>query len=165
MIELFMQSIADLNITKSKILVLVLVCFAVFGFPSAWSLDFFSNQDWVWGVGLIINGLFILIGVGLNNPVKFKASTIDIGSDMTFPSKFFKYAIYTNIVMALFLIYWWLSQDYSATWFDQDGHWDLFGVYSNASTITQWGAVIVVGLLLNGYLYSKFVRNEHRSYH
>jgi len=158
MIELFLQNVADLNISKSKTLMVVIVCFVLFGFPSAWSLDFFSNQDWVWGVGLIVNGLFILIGVGMNNPVKFKSSTIDVGSDIILPSNFFKFAIYTNIGIGFFLIYWWLSQDYSATWFNQDGQWDFFGVYSNASTITQWGIVIVIGLLLNNYLYTKFVK-------
>jgi NSS family neurotransmitter:Na+ symporter len=165
MIELFLQNVADLNISKSKTLTVVIVCFVVFGFPSAWSLDFFSNQDWVWGVGLIVNGLFILIGVGMNNPVKFKSSTIDVGSDMIFPSSFFKFAIYTNIAMGLFLIYWWLSQDYSASWFNKYGQWDLFGVYSNASTVTQWGIVIIIGLLLNNYLYRKFVKHERSSYH
>lgn len=159
MIELFLQNVADLNFSKQKTLVIVIVCFVAFGFPSAWSLDFFSNQDWVWGVGLIVTGLFILIAVAMNDPVKFKHETIDIGSDMTLPSGYFKVAIFTNIAVAFFLIYWWLSQDYSATWFNEQGQWDLFGVYSNASTITQWVLVIVLGLLLNNYLYKKFVKS------
>lgn len=158
MIELFMQNVADLNISKRNTLVFVIVCFIVFGFPSAWSLDYFSNQDWVWGVGLIVTGLFILIAVAMNNPVKFKESTIDIGSDMILPSGFFRIAITANIAIGFFLIYWWLSQDYSSTWFNEKGQWDLFGTYSNASTITQWGIVILAGLLLNGYLYKKFVK-------
>ncbi|MEP1033325.1 sodium-dependent transporter [Ekhidna sp.] len=158
MIELFMQNVADLNISKRKTLVFVIVCFIAFGFPSAWSLDYFSNQDWVWGVGLIVTGLFILIGVAMNNPIKFKESTIDVGSDMILPSGFFKFAIFANIVIGFFLIYWWLSQDYSSTWFNEAGQWDLFGVYSNASTITQWGIVIIAGLILNGYLFKKFVK-------
>lgn len=159
MIELFMQNVADLNISKRKTLIVVIVCFVAFGFPSAWSLDFFSNQDWVWGVGLIVSGLFILIAVALNNPVKFKEENIDLGSDMILSSTFFKVAIFANIGVAVFLIYWWLSQDYSAQWFNEDGQWDLFGVYSNASTITQWALVMIVGLLLNGYLYKKFVKS------
>ena len=158
MIELFMQNVADLNVSKRNTLVFVIVCFILFGFPSAWSLNYFSNQDWVWGVGLIVTGLFILIAVAMNNPVKFKESTIDVGSDMMLPSSFFKIAIFANIAIGFFLIYWWLSQDYSSTWFNEEGQWDLFGTYSNASTITQWGVVILVGLLLNGFLYKKFVK-------
>lgn len=158
MIELFLQNVADLNISKRKTLVVVIVCFIAFGFPSAWSLNFFSNQDWVWGVGLIVTGLFILIAVAMNNPIAFKESTIDVGSDMVLPSSFFRFAIFSNIAIGFFLIYWWLSQDFSSTWFNEQGQWDLFGVYSNASTITQWGIVIIVGLVLNGYLYKRFVK-------
>ena len=161
MVELFMQNVADLKISKRKTLIFVITCFIIFGFPSAWSLDFFSNQDWVWGVGLIVTGLFILIAVAMNNPVKFKESTIDLGSDMTLSSNFFKLAIYINILVGFFLIYWWLSQDYSSTWFNESGQWDLFGVYSNASTITQWGVVILIGIVLNKYLFKKFGSNEH----
>lgn len=158
MFELFLQNVADLKISKRMTLFVVIACFIALGFPSAWSLNFFSNQDWVWGVGLIVTGLFILIAVAINDPVKFKESTIDVGSDMILPSGFFKTVVFANIAIGFFLIYWWLSQDYSSTWFNEEGQWDLLGIYSNASTITQWGIVIVVGLLLNGYLYRKFVK-------
>ena len=94
----------------------------------------------------------------MNDPVKFKMENIDKGSDMVLSSQFFKVAVFSNIAIGFFIIYWWLSQDYSAQWFNADGQWDLFGVYSNASTITQWGVVIIVGLVFNGYLYRKFVK-------
>ncbi len=158
MIELFLQNVADLHFSKKKTLVIVISCFMIFGFPSAWSLDYFSNQDWVWGVGLILTGLFILIAVAMNNPLKFKESLIDMESGMKISSKFFTFAIFANIAIGFFLIYWWLSQDYSSKWFNEDGQWDVFGVYSNASTITQWGIAISVGLIFNGFLYKKFVK-------
>ncbi|MBC6409363.1 MAG: sodium-dependent transporter [Ekhidna sp.] len=157
MIELFLQNVRDLQLSKQKTLALVIVCFVIFGFPSAWSLDFFSNQDWVWGVGLIVTGLFIMIAVAMNEPGRFKGEAIDAGSEITLPTGFFNLAIYANILVGFFLIYWWLSRDFSSTWFDENGTWDLFGTYSNASTITQWGFVIVVGIILNKFLYRKFV--------
>ena len=158
MVELFLQNVSDLKVSKKLAWTVVIVGFIAVGFPSAWSLDFFSNQDWVWGVGLIVTGLFILIGVAMNNPGRFKEQTIDIGSDIIFPTNVFKVAVFANIFIALFLIYWWLSQDYSAKWFNENDNWDLFGVYSNASTITQWTLVILLGLALNGFLYKKFVK-------
>lgn len=159
MIELFLQNVADLDIPKRKTLIIVITCFIVLGFPSAWSLDFFSNQDWVWGVGLIVTGLFILIGVAMNKPGLFKEQHIDAGSDLIMPTGYFKLAVFANIAIACFLIYWWLSQDYSSQWFNEDGIWDIFGTYSNASTITQWGSVIIIGIILNKYLYKKFVKS------
>ncbi|GAB4244573.1 MAG: sodium-dependent transporter [Ekhidna sp.] len=158
MIELFLSNVSDLNVSRKTTLYVVIFCFIAFGFPSAWSLDFFNNQDWVWGVGLIVTGLLILIGVAMNNPIKFKHENIDVGSDMIFSSRIFQMAVYANIGIAFVLIYWWLSQDYSANWLDENGNWDLFGTYSNASTITQWAVVLILGVLLNGYLYKKFVK-------
>ena len=158
MIELFIKNVSDLNIHRRTTLVVVIATFVIIGFPSAWSLNFFTNQDWVWGVGLILSGLFILIGVAINHPIKFKKQYIDIGSELKIPSNYFKYSIYGNIIMAIILIYWWLSQDFSSTWLNKDGYWDVFGVYSNASTITQWMTIILVGLLINKFLYKKFVK-------
>ena len=159
MIELFLKNVADLNIPRKPTLVIVIVCFVLFGLPSALSLDFFSNQDWVWGIGLILSGLFILIGMAMNDPVKFKKENIDLESDMRVPDAFFKYAIYLNILVAVFLIYWWMSQGYSSyPWFDADGNWNVFDVYSNASILTQWALVILIGIVLNKYLYKKFTQ-------
>ena len=159
MIELFMKNVADLSIPRRTTLILVIICFVIFGYPSAVSLDFFSNQDWVWGIGLVVSGLFILIAVAVNGPTKFKEETIDVGSDMKFSSSFFKIAIFGNIALAFILIYWWMSQGYSTNpWFDENGNWNVMDVYSNASIVTQWGLVILLGILLNKYLYRKFVK-------
>ena len=52
-----------------------------------------------------------------------------------------------------------MSQGYSTyPWFDKDGLWNVFDVYSNASIVTQWAVVILGGMLLNGIIYKKIVR-------
>ena len=158
MIELLQRNLSDLGMTRKRAFLLVVVMFLAFGFPSAWSLDFFSNQDWVWGVGLILSGLFVLFAVVRHGVIQFKSQMVDIDSDMRLSDNYFRLFIWLNIPLAIFLIYWWLSQDYSANWFDQNGIWDWTGIYSNASTVTQWGAVLLLGILLNGYFYKKFVQ-------
>lgn len=158
MIELLQRNLGDLGLTRKRAFVLVLVMFLVFGFPSAWSLDVFNNQDWVWGVGLILSGLFIAFAVVRHGAVRFKSEMVDVDSDMHLWNGYFRLAMWANIPMALFLIYWWLSQDYSADWLDADGRWNLTGVYSNASTVTQWTIVLLAAVLLNGFFYKKFVR-------
>ena len=158
MIELLQRNLGDLGLTRKRAIFLVIAMFIGFGFPSVWSLDFFSNQDWVWGVGLIVSGLVILFGVIRYGISRFKAELIDLDSDIKIPDWYFKVFICVNIPLAIFLIYWWLSQDYSATWFNKKGNWDITGIYSNASTITQWGIVLIIGYVLNGYIYKKFVK-------
>lgn len=160
MLELFKTNIVNLVLKKTTILGLMVLVFIVFGFPSAYNLDFFSNQDWVWGLGLIVSGLFISIAAAIYGPVKFKQELIDLDSDFKVSNGYFKYSIYINIVMAVFLIYWWMSQGYSSEpWFTESGSWNWKDVYSNASIVTQWGTIVLIGILINKWLYNKFCVN------
>ncbi|MEQ9306466.1 MAG: sodium-dependent transporter, partial [Marinoscillum sp.] len=159
MLELFKTNVEHLKFGKRKLVIAMGVVFVVFGFPSAYSLDFFTNQDWVWGLGLIVSGLFIAIATAIHGPIKFKTALIDGDSDFRISNFYFKYSIYINIAMALVLIYWWMSQGYSANpWFTDTGSWNWFDVYSNATIITQWGLVMLIGIMINKFLYNRFCK-------
>lgn len=161
MLELFISNLRDMGITRKSAAIRTAVFCIVFGFPSAYSLNFFNNQDWVWGIGLIVSGLLIIIAVLRYGVSKFKRDYIDTDSDFNVPSKYFAIALIFNVFFGAILIYWWMSQGYSKNpWFDDHGNWNVFDVYSNASIVTQWGIVIVAGLLLNRYLYNTFVKNK-----
>ncbi|MEQ8473291.1 MAG: sodium-dependent transporter [Marinoscillum sp.] len=161
MLELFKSNVKNLRVGKKTLIVIMGAVFVTFGFPSAYSLDFFTNQDWVWGLGLIVSGFFIAIATAIHGPVKFKEAFIDGDSDFRISNYYFKYAIYINIAMALILIYWWMSQGYSANpWVTDEGSWNWLDVYSNATITTQWGLVILIGVILNKFLYKKFCKDS-----
>ena len=161
MIELFTKNLIGMGISRKKSTIRVILFFIIFGLPSAYSLDYFSNQDWVWGVGLILSGLFILFAVVKYDIQKFKVDFIDIDADFKVSASYFRICVIMNLLLGVFLIYWWMSQGYSTyPWFDQNGLWNVFDVYSNASIVTQWGLVLLIGFLLNKYLYNKFVKQE-----
>ena len=158
MIELFTKNLFDLGFTRKGAMIRVIIFFIIFGFPSAYSLDFFSNQDWVWGVGLIVTGMMILFAVVKHGAAKFKSSFIDEDSDFKVSTPYFVICMFANLAVAAFLVWWWLSQGYSDyPWFDANGNWNVIDVYSNASVITQWLVVIVAGIVMNKFLYKKFV--------
>ncbi|MDH5397880.1 MAG: sodium-dependent transporter [Cyclobacteriaceae bacterium] len=160
MLELFLRNLADLGFARKSASVRVALFCIVFGFPSAWSLDFFNNQDWVWGLGLIISGWLIMMAVVKHGPVTFKREFIDKDSDFKVSNLYFSVFMYLNMFVGIFLIYWWMSQGYSEyPWFDENGIWNIIDVYSNASVISQWGIVILGGMLINGFLYKKFVKS------
>lgn len=160
MLELLKSNLYKINFKQKTVGIILLVAFIAFGLPSAYSLDYFSNQDWVWGLGLIVSGLFIAIATAIYDPVKFKIELIDGDSDFKIAHGYFKYAIYINVLMGIILIYWWMSQGYSEyPWFNASGGWNWIDVYSNASIVTQWGVVILIGVLINQYLYRKFCKH------
>ena len=161
MVELFIRNLGDLGWNRNRSAISAAAFCIIFGLPSAWSLEFFNNQDWVWGIGLIISGLFIIFAVIRYGPRKFKTDFIDGDSDFQVNDNYFTYMILLNVGLALVLIIWWMSQGYSEyPWFDADGNWNVIDVYSNASIITQWVALIVIGLLLNRWLYKTFSPNS-----
>lgn len=161
MIELCIRTFTDLKISRTKASIITGGLCILFGMPSAISLDFFLNQDWVWGLGLLISGLFINFAVQRNGIDKFKNEYIDKDSSIIIPSILYKIAMFANVGIGVFLIWWWMSQGYSSNpWFTEDGDWNFMDIYSNATIVTQWGVVILIGMLFNGWLYRKFVNKE-----
>lgn len=161
MLELFISNLKDMGLTRKSAALRTTIFCIVFGFPSAYSLNVFNNQDWVWGIGLIISGLLLIVAVLRYGVSKFKRDYIDTDSDFNVPAGFFAVALIFNAFLGVILVYWWMSQGYSEyPWFNAEGNWNVFDVYSNASIVTQWGLVIIAGLLLNRYLYKIFVKNR-----
>lgn len=161
MLELFISNLRDMGLTRKSASVRAAIFCIVFGLPSAYSLDFFSNQDWVWGIGLVISGLLIMAAVLKYGAKKFKEDYIDSDSDFKVSTYYFVVCIGFNLALGLVLIYWWMSQGYSEyPWFDAKGNWNVIDVYSNASIVTQWVIALGLGILLNSYLYKTFVKGK-----
>ncbi|MDB4285694.1 sodium-dependent transporter [bacterium] len=161
--ELLIRLLTDLGISRAGAVVRGTIICGLLGVPSALSLEFLSNQDWVWGIGLVISGLFIVFAVWRhdlkNGIMNFKKTFIDPDSDIKVPNVYFLACMVVNIPLAVILIYWWMSAGYDANpWFTEAGTWNLMGTYSNATIVTQWGLVLLAGILLNNYLYKKFTK-------
>ncbi len=155
------RNLIDLGVSRQQTIGWVILLFVLFGFPSAYSLDVFNNQDWVWGLGLIVSGFFILIVVTKYGPLRFKNELIDPDSDLNISDLFFNWSIKGSLLLVIVLLYWWMSRGYSEyPWFDETGVWHVLDVYSNATILTQWGTVILVGVLINKFLYRKFSKGS-----
>lgn len=136
----------------------------VIGLPSALYVGFFNNQDWVWGVGLIINGLIVSIGVlryGLN---RYRQDAINLSPDDAHVGKWYNGFIGGTIpTLAVILIFWSLYQ--SGTTLDPKGWWNPFRTYSVGTMLFQWGLGALILLCLNRWLVKKTfeMHPEHRS--
>lgn len=159
MMQLIIKNLTDYEIPKKKAAFIAGSACFIIGFPSAWSLDIFENQDWVWGVGLLVSGIFIAFLILKYGPMKFKRDFIDQNSDFKV-SKYYFGAMITFIFFAgIFLTYWWMDQGYSQyPWFDAEGNWNFFDRFSNATIVTQWGVALFIAVVFNGWFYKKFVK-------
>ncbi|MEO0560238.1 MAG: sodium-dependent transporter, partial [Bacteroidota bacterium] len=148
MIELSSRVVVDLGVSRPKALTGVgLAAFAI-GVPSALYGNFFGNQDFVWGVALMISGGFISLAVWKYGAKRLREE-VAVESDWALPRIWDVWIRFVIPVMATVLLGWWLWQAgtaYSENW------WDPFEPYSAASCVVQWGAVMVVLFLLNKWM-------------
>ncbi|MDT8438306.1 MAG: sodium-dependent transporter [Wenzhouxiangellaceae bacterium] len=130
---------------RNAAVVIGLVAFAL-GIPSALSIEFLNNQDWVWGVGLLISGLLTALAI-LKYGVERARVDIDARSDINVGAWFVWMVRGLPVVFAV-LFGWWLWQsirDNPAAW------WNPLETYSTGTLFLQWGVVLLLALALNRF--------------
>ena len=152
MIELASRVIVDFGVTRSKALTGVgLAAFAV-GVPSALYGNVFGNQDFVWGVALMISGGFISLAVWKYGASRLREE-VAVESDWTLPRIWDFWIRFAIPVQAVVLLGWWLRQAtteaFAAEW------WNPLEPYSAASCVLQWSIVMAVLYALNKWMVSR----------
>ena len=154
MIELASRVLIDAGYSRTRAIRTVGVAGFLLGMPSALSLEFFQNQDWVWGVGLMLSGLFFAFGVTRYGLDRFRQNLINrSGSDFQI-GRWWNAAMILVLVEAVVLLGWWMSQAVS-----DEGLWATFTPFSsfNVGTVLfQWAIALVAFLILNPVLARRF---------
>jgi NSS family neurotransmitter:Na+ symporter len=126
------------------------------GVPSALSMAFFQNQDWVWGVGLILSGLFFALAALLHGLEKLRRETInDSACDLSIGRWWSLCIGFLVPVEAVVLMVWWL---YQARGWDPEGWLDPTVTFSAGTVLAQWAVVLIVLFALNRWLGRRFVQ-------
>ena len=137
MYEVSLTNFVDAGYSRNKIAIIIFI-FAIFaGIPSALNISFQDSQDFVWGLGLWISGMFItyaIIKFGVDKAREYinEVSDIKIGKWYDFS---IKYAI---PILFVVLFGWWIWQSFQ--WYDFDFVKILSfdGTGYNLGTILVW---------------------------
>jgi len=149
MIELSSRILMDLGLPRQRAIMIVGSAGALFGIPSALKLEFFQNQDWVWGVALMFCGFFFAFAVLRYGVTRWRETFINQpGSDIHIGA-WWDWAIRLVALEAIVLAGWWL---WSARTDDLRETWTLFSPYNVGSVVIQISALIIVLLLANRWL-------------
>ncbi|SHJ53492.1 neurotransmitter:Na+ symporter, NSS family, partial [Geosporobacter subterraneus DSM 17957] len=122
------------------------------GVPSAYSLNINDNQDWVWGVGLLLSGLFVAIALMKHGLEKVR------NNDINTPWSDYKIGKWWSVCVALFPVFtvviigWWIWQ--AITWYPGNW-WDPTEIFSVGTIIVQFAILIGISLLTNNWLANK----------
>jgi NSS family neurotransmitter:Na+ symporter len=154
MIELASRVLIDAGFTRRRAVPTVAVAGFLLGAPSALSMDVFRNQDWVWGVGLMLSGLFFALGVLRYGVEKFRTTLVNrAGSDLPI-GRWWNVVIRLAVLEAVVLLVWWMSQAVN-----REDLWATFTPLSSfnvGTVLVQWAIVLVAFLALNPVLARRF---------
>jgi NSS family neurotransmitter:Na+ symporter len=153
MIELGSRVLRDMGMPRQRAVWTVGTFGFLAGVPSSLSLNVLHNQDWVWGVALMVAGLFFAIAVMSHGVRRFREEQLNhAGSDIRI-GRWWEVVIGAVVPLeALVLLVWWLWQ---ARGWDPAGWLNPLGVESVGTILLQWGVVLVALLLANRWLASK----------
>lgn len=156
MLQLTTQVFNELGIKRTRAILLTGGIALLFGTPSALSMAFFENQDWVWSIGLIMNGLFIAFGVIRYGTDRFRREMINGVKGDFKVGKFYNFIIkYAIPAQGIFLIGWYFYQSMTldAEW------WNPFHIYSVGTIVFQWGGALIIFLILNKKLVKRTLKS------
>ena len=148
MIELSTRVVVDLGAPRPQAVLGVGVVGFLIGVPSALSDQFFGNQDFVWGVALMLSGAFISLAVWRYGADRLRAEVLT-PSDWRLPTLWSGWVRYAIPLQAVVLLGWWLwlaATDYSDNWLAP------FEPYSAATVLLQWALALALLFGLNGWM-------------
>lgn len=156
MIELSTRVVVDLGAPRPKAVIGVGVVAFLVGVPSALSDEFFGNQDFVWGVALMISGAFIALAVWKHGAARLREE-VATATDWRIPRVWDVWITVAIPLQAVVLLGWWLWL--AGTAYSQNA-WDPFEPYSAATCLLQWTLVLVVLFAANRWMVRRLATSE-----
>jgi NSS family neurotransmitter:Na+ symporter len=159
MIELAVKVFVDMGAVRKR--ATIIICGAGFGFgiPSAVNLTFFANQDFVWGIGLMVSGALISYAVIKYGTQKFREELINTEDRSTTLGKWWEIIIkYVVPIEVVTLLGWWMYL--SAAEYAPDTWYNPLSPYSVATVVLQWALALGLVWFFRKRLMNKMKKKE-----
>jgi NSS family neurotransmitter:Na+ symporter len=156
MVELATRVLVDGGLERRRAVRVVGVGIFVLGVPSALSLQVLKNQDWVWGVGLLVSGLFFSLAILRYGVRRFREEQINHPDSDIRIGRWWDVVIGLLVpVEAVILLAWWLVQAW--TW-SPEGWLTPFAQENVGTVLFQFAVVLGVLVAANGWMTRRSVR-------
>ena len=159
MIELATRVFVDFGFSRQKAVVGVGVGAFLLGIPSALSGEVFGNQDFVWGIALMLSGAFIALAVWRHGAARLREA-VAVESDWRLPKVWDVWITVAIPLQAAVLLGWWLWL--AATAYSENALNPL-EPYSAATCVVQWTVALVGLYLANRWMLGRLARTEPAS--
>lgn len=149
MIELTTRNLVDLGFNRSKGVAIAAGGGFLLGVPSALNSNFLANQDFVWGVALMLSGAFVAFAV-MKYGIGRLRSEVATATDWNLPGVWDIVIRWLVPLQALVLLGWWLwratTSDFAEQWYNP------LEPYSAMTCLVQWAIVLVAFVGLNRWM-------------
>jgi len=171
LVELAVRTFSDLGLGRRAAVALTGGLAFVLGLPSAVDLSFIeghkgltvlNNQDWVWGLGLMVSGALLSFSVASHGARRFHAEYIAGPEGRAGGGRLFAWVLTWLVpTQAVTLLGWWFWKAWSGVpsldadgapraFLDKLADWaDPGAVYSIGTCLVQWGLLTLVLLCCN----------------
>ncbi|WP_213357734.1 sodium-dependent transporter [Chlamydiifrater phoenicopteri] len=156
MLFLLSNSLEDLRVAKRHAVSIASGIIFILGVPSAISAKVFFNQDYVWGIALIINGLLMIFAAykyGLKKLVENVTNSAP--KDIRVGNKFIISVKYIIPLLGIGLLLWYVGESL----FINRQWWNPFFGGSFVNLLFQWGGALVIILCLSPVFRKMFNKN------
>jgi NSS family neurotransmitter:Na+ symporter len=150
MFELGVRNYCDFGMERPKAIKIHFVVSLAFGIPSALSLIFLTNQDWVWGLGLMVSGFFFALAARQVGGRKFRDEWVNTTPGWKIGRKFTWVVFWLIPLQFLVMIGWWFYQ--AIVVIDPEAWWNPLRAFSLGTVLAQWLIIIVLFKILNPLL-------------
>ena len=143
MVELATRILMDGGMSR-RVAVRYVVAATVFGgAPSAVSVTVFENQDWAWGLALMVSGLFIAFGVKCFGVSRFRAELINVAPGDLKVGRGYDWVLTYLVPLEFVAMFgWWIYQAVAVV--DPLGWWHPLRTYSLGTCLLQWGIALAL---------------------
>ncbi len=138
----------DYGVSKKKGCNIALVAILLLGTPSALSLNFRDNQDFVSGIGLVVGILFTCFLLWKVGASKFRSTFINIPENELHCGKWWDILVkFVAPITAIVLIVWSFTGLLKG-----ENPWNIFAVESAGTLLLQLGLYVVLSMILAGFI-------------
>jgi NSS family neurotransmitter:Na+ symporter len=149
MIELASRVLQDMGLTRGRAIGIVGVAGLICGVPSALNMAVFQNQDFVWGVGLMLSGFFFAVAVLRYGVSEWRETFVNTGHSDIRIGAWWDWAVRLVVVEAVALIVWWFIQVSGEGW---AANFTPFSTANIGTVLIQWAVVLTVLVASNRFL-------------
>ncbi len=150
LLELAARVLIDAGLERRPAILWVSAACLILGTPSALSMSVFKNQDWVWGVGLMLSGLFFSLGARKFGLDRLRREVVNAeGADFQV-GRGWNFIVGVVVpVEAVVLLFWWLR---AAAQSDPQNWLKPFSTYNVGTVLVQFAIGLVALLAMNRWL-------------